>query len=74
VTDTDLAAVFMLTCFFVVGLWLTIWPGPAWRLRHRFSFKNPEDVEPSEGVLAYYRVSGLVSLGLAIFLWIRYFQ
>jgi hypothetical protein len=69
----DPAAIVLSTTFIIIGLWLAIWPEPAWRLRHLFSFANPEDVVPSQVVLIYYRVSGFVAIALGAWLLWRVF-
>jgi hypothetical protein len=70
------AVVLVLWMVFLVvsGLWLILRPEKAWRLRHLLSFRNPEQVQPSTVVLVYYRLSGVVCLGIVIWIaqfWLR---
>jgi uncharacterized protein YjeT (DUF2065 family) len=66
----DTGGVILSIVFVLIGLGLAIWPEPLWRLRHLFSFANPDDVIPSRVVLVYYRVSGVVAILIgALLLW-----
>lgn len=69
------AGVILSVSFVLIGLWLAIWPEPAWRLRNLLSFRDPASVEPSTFVLVYYRVSGVIGVVLgAVMLWAALFR